>query len=103
MRTRGASSFRIAWRLLGSYRWFSWPQQRRAPGAYAVAYFVRERLGPDSKPAGPIQHSPTPRALVNEPVRGARIRQSVEGWQRQLYESWQAHQAFRGHRGHNAG
>src|SRR5712691_2627193 len=90
-RTRAASSCPIAWRLLGSYRWFSWPQERCAPGADAVAHLIRQRLGPDPKPPGSIQHSPTPCALVDEPVRAARIGQPVERWQRHLYVPGQVH------------
>jgi len=61
---------------------------------------LQQRFSPDPEAPRSIQHSPTPGTLVDQPVGGTRIRESVQGWQ------WDLDKARRGHRKcrrHNAG
>jgi len=50
-----------------------------------VADIAPQQLRPDAETTCPIKHPTAPRALMDEPVGGARIGQPIQGGQWQLH------------------
>jgi hypothetical protein len=77
-----------------------WLQQRCALGAHSVTHVALEQLArPDAKAAGAVEHSSTPRALVNQPVGAARVHQGIKRRQGQLHHLRKVHETSEQHNG----
>lgn len=56
---------------------------------------LQQRLRPDSEASRAVQHASAPGTLVDEAVVAARVRQRVEGRQRNLNKTWTSHTSSR--------